>query len=148
MYEYGKWCILSAFADTFQYLKTTSPWWGQFRFTYAHLVEELEVKIWSNIQRFLGFSSWKENSNVPWCTMITFSESRGLFKLPWRSIASRLDGRASTLCAFTYPTFPVSPVCSPVLCVNSSAWEAVLAFGHQMPSWHYFWSLSPQGSLE
>lgn len=103
-------------------------------------------EFWCNIQGFLGFSSWKENSNVPWCTVITFSESRGLYKLSWRSIASRLDGGASKLCSFTYPTFPVSPGCSPVLCVNSSA--VVSAFGHQTPSRRYILGVSSQGILE
>lgn len=44
IYEYGKQCILSAFADTFQYLEPSSPCWRQFRFTRVHVVEELEVK--------------------------------------------------------------------------------------------------------
>lgn len=66
------------------------------------LVEELEVKISSNIQRFLSFSSWKENSNVPWCTMIIFSESRESYKLSWRSIASRLSiAEHPYLCLYT-----------------------------------------------
>lgn len=135
--------LLQAF---FQYLETSSPCWRQLHTcppgggTWGkNLIQQ---------KRFLDFSSWKENSNVPWYTIIIFSESRGLYRLPWRSIARGLDGRASIFCALTNPTFPVIPTCSPVLCVNSSAWEAVLDFGRQMPSWHYLWDVSPQGVRE